>query len=94
MDHLMENRKIMLVLDLDNTILHCLEAKVDDPAVPRNLTDFFEITYMDTLLVVKMRKYLREFLSAVLPLYEIFIYTKGTRTYSERICQHIRETYT
>lgn len=58
-DRLMEHRKIILILDLDNTILHCLETTVHDSSVPSNITDCFHIVYMDTLLVVKMRKYLR-----------------------------------
>jgi len=58
-DRLMENRKIILILDLDNTILHCLETTVHDASLPTNIVDCFHIVYMETLLVVKMRKYLR-----------------------------------
>lgn len=89
---LKEKRKIMLILDLDNTILHCLETTTAEQVPP--LREYFCITAGDILLIVKMRAYLREFLAAVMPLYEVYIYTKGTRMYAESICDHIRSSYT
>jgi TFIIF-interacting CTD phosphatase-like protein len=58
-ERLKENKKIILILDLDNTILHCMETSIYDTTVPINIPDSFYIIYMETLLVIKMRKYLR-----------------------------------
>ena len=36
---------------------------------------------------------MREFLEKVLPRFDIYIYTKGTREYAEKICEHFRVVY-
>lgn len=41
-------------------------------------------------IVVKMRPYIKEFLYTVSKLFEVYIYTKGTRIYADEICRWIR----
>ena len=43
--------------------------------------------------VMKLRPYLKEFLEAIIPHYEVFVYTKGTRLYAEMVCLAIRERF-
>ena len=46
-------------------------------------------TKMDFLLV-KMRPYIKEFLYIISRLFEVYIYTKGTRIYADEICRWVR----
>jgi len=40
--------------------------------------------------MVKIRPYFREFLFVVCKLFEVYVYTKGTRLYADEICKWIR----
>lgn len=41
-------------------------------------------------MIVKMRPFLKEFLFVVQKLFEVYIYTKGTRIYADEICRWVR----
>lgn len=70
-------RKLILILDLDQTIIHT--------SVSERPSDFrFSIGGCD--FYVKYRPFLRSFLRKVSKLYEIHIYTMGAREYAEMIC--------
>ena len=44
-------------------------------------------------IVVKMRQNFGLFLKTIVQLYEIYIYTKGTRDYAEAVCECVRKQY-
>lgn len=41
-------------------------------------------------IIIKMRPYLKEFLLVVAKFFEVYVYTKGTRSYADGICRWIR----
>ena len=41
-------------------------------------------------IIVKMRPYFKEFLFTVSRLFEVYVYTKGTRIYADEICRWVR----
>lgn len=44
-------------------------------------------------MIIKMRPYLKEFLKKILPLYDVYVYTKATREYAQSACKYIRTAY-
>ncbi|ETP36332.1 hypothetical protein F442_15704 [Phytophthora nicotianae P10297] len=89
-------KKLSLVLDLDHTLLHAV--RVDDVVGEIKQTDdihFFFIPGLAQQHVVKLRPGLTEFLTELSALYDLFIYTHGTRLYAEQIVKIIDpdETY-
>ncbi|CAI5708459.1 unnamed protein product [Peronospora farinosa] len=89
-------KKLSLVLDLDHTLLHAV--RVDDVVGEIVKTDgihFFFIPGLAQQHVVKLRPGLTEFLTELSVLYDLFIYTHGTRLYAEQIVKIIDpdETY-
>jgi RNA polymerase II subunit A-like phosphatase len=85
-DQLLHHKKLSLVLDLDHTLVHAT-------ADPR-ASQYEDREDVRTLLLptenghimhhrVKLRPHLKEFLEQ--PLYEITVYTAGTRLYAEQI---------
>lgn len=77
---LRNNRKMILILDLDQTILHTTveECNCD-----------FKFTTEALSFYVKLRPHLQKFLRAASKLFEMHIYTMGTREYAKAICEHI-----
>ncbi|KAL3666784.1 hypothetical protein V7S43_008404 [Phytophthora oleae] len=89
-------KKLSLVLDLDHTLLHAV--RVDDVVGEITKSDdiyFFFIPGLAQQHVVKLRPGLTEFLTELSALYDLFIYTHGTRLYAEQIVKIIdpEETY-
>ncbi|KAK1947742.1 RNA polymerase II subunit A C-terminal domain phosphatase [Phytophthora citrophthora] len=89
-------KKLSLVLDLDHTLLHAV--RVDDVVGEITKSDdiyFFFIPGLAQQHVVKLRPGLTEFLTELSALYDLFIYTHGTRLYAEQIVKIIDpdETY-
>ncbi|KAG7397355.1 RNA polymerase II [Phytophthora boehmeriae] len=83
-------KKLSLVLDLDHTLLHAV--RVDDVVDEIKKTDdiyFFFIPGLSQQHVVKLRPGLTDFLSELSVLYDLFIYTHGTRLYAEQIVKII-----
>ncbi|KAJ0404314.1 hypothetical protein P43SY_003227 [Pythium insidiosum] len=90
----LQAKKLSLVLDLDHTLLHAVRvsdvvgeiAKTDD-------THFFFIPGLPHQEhVVKLRPGLATFLKELSTLYDLFIYTHGTRLYAEEIAKIIDPT--
>ena len=98
---LLASKKLSLVVDLDQTIIH---ATVDptvaewksDPDNPNyeSLQDVREFQLLDdgpggrgTWYYIKFRPGLQQFLENVAALYEMHIYTMGTRAYAQHIAQ-------
>ena len=100
---LLKHRKLTLVVDLDQTIIHaCIEPTVGewqrDPTSPNYeaVKDVVAFQLNDDAprglaskcwYYIKMRPGLREFLSKVSELYELHVYTMGTRAYALSIAK-------
>jgi RNA polymerase II subunit A-like phosphatase len=92
---LLDHKKLCLVLDLDHTLVHAtgdprarthylnrqdvrtviLPVMMDEPWMPPRFMQHY----------VKLRPHLKEFLLEAQPLYEISVYTAGTRFYAEHV---------
>ncbi len=100
---LLKHRKLSLVVDLDQTIIHaCIEPTVgdwqDNPNSPNHeaVKDVAKFQLKDEGVrglasacwyYIKMRPGLKEFLSKVAELYELHVYTMGTRAYAMNIAK-------
>ena len=100
---LLQHRKLSLVVDLDQTIIHaCIEPTIGewqkDPTSPNYeaVKDVRSFQLTDDGVrglasgcwyYIKMRPGLREFLSKVAEMYELHVYTMGTRAYAKHIAE-------
>lgn len=75
-------KKLILVLDLDQTILHTV---CDAPS----LRDTIHFRIDDSEYCVKLRPGLRRMLDKISKMYEIHVYTMGTREYAKKITEAI-----
>ena len=100
---LLEHRKLSLVVDLDQTIIHaCIDPTVgewqNDPTNPNHeaVRDVQSFQLNDDgprgmasgcSYYIKMRPNLRQFLTNIAKLYELHVYTMGTRAYAMNIAR-------
>lgn len=79
-DKLFAEKKLILILDLDQTILHT-----------NDRVSFCDFTFNlnNRIHYVKLRNNLDQFLEEISSLYEIHVYTMGTREYAKLICDYI-----
>ncbi|KAL6866431.1 CTD phosphatase Fcp1 [Amphichorda felina] len=100
---LLKNRKLSLVVDLDQTIIHaCIDPTVgewqSDPNNPNHdaVKDVKSFQLSDDgprgitsgcTYYIKLRPGLREFLEEVSNMYELHVYTMGTRAYAQNIAR-------
>ena len=98
----LEKKKLILLLDLDNTIIH-----TSSLAIPPNHLENLKNTYknyfekipiqnefgMINYIFVKFRPFLKTFLKNIKNKYEIFIYTLGTNEYASSIIQYINTNF-
>ena len=100
---LLEHRKLSLVVDLDQTIIHaCIDPTVgewqNDPTNPNHdaVKDVQSFQLNDDgprglasgcSYYIKMRPNLRQFLTNIAKLYELHVYTMGTRAYAMNIAK-------
>ncbi|GAB9474725.1 Tfiif-interacting ctd phosphatase [Globisporangium polare] len=84
-------KKLSLVLDLDHTLLHAVRVTDVVGEIPKTEdTFYFYIPGMNGQQhVVKFRPGLDTFLRELSALYDLFIYTHGTRLYAEQIASII-----
>lgn len=95
-DLLIAERRLSLLLDLDQTLIHATV----DPMVgewlnnPSNenypkLTEVHQFQLPESPLVyyIKLRAYTREFLERMNKIFEMHIYTMGTRTYAHAVAK-------
>ena len=97
---LLRNRKLILVVDLDQTIIHaCIEPTIGewrDPSNPNHnaVKDVKSFQLNDDgprglasgcTYYIKLRPGLLEFLQEIAQMYELHVYTMGTRAYAESI---------
>ncbi|KAJ1980448.1 CTD phosphatase Fcp1 [Dimargaris verticillata] len=93
---LLRERRLSLIVDLDLTIIHAKTSREPltqwlDQCPPdiRNDIGCFRLPHDPFLYYVKMRPGLRDFLTEVAKLYELHIYTMGTRSYAEQVAKLI-----
>ncbi|CAI2362198.1 unnamed protein product [Moneuplotes crassus] len=94
-DSLLKERKLTLILDLDNTILHSTTgaAKDHDPKFFGRVfpgKNIFQLPVKPEEGIVtqtKIRPFLKEFIQMVSPLFKIYIYTMGNRSYANLVAK-------
>lgn len=100
---LLQQRKLSLVVDLDQTIIHaCIDPTIGEWQNDESNPNFGALRDVKRFQLeeghaggvargcyyyIKMRPGLREFLSAIAELYELHVYTMGTRTYATNIAK-------
>ncbi len=92
----LKQRKLALVLDLDETILHSMSGRAEDTpamrAVARRLKDI-GASYSSEILIgefiTKLRPGAREFLAKVNEKFSIYVHTKGKKGYKKWLLSEI-----
>ena len=96
---LLSKNKLILILDLDNTILHANEMSDLELGQLLRIRAYFIIQKIEQdnegkirqdFVLIKFRPYFKEFLYIINKLFEVYIYTKGTRIYADQICKWVR----
>lgn len=82
--------RLTLVLDLDETLVHCTVEQIPNP----DLT--FPVTFNGTFYQVYVRKrpYLDEFLATVAKSFEVIVFTASQKVYAETLLNRLDETRT
>ena len=99
-DTYLNKQKLILLLDLDNTIIHTYTSKLRLPdSQIKNLRDLYKTYFAkvpikneinrNDIILVKFRPFLKTFLKNIQNKYEIYIYTHGTKEYATGIIQYI-----
>lgn len=80
-----------MILDLDQTIVHAsCDKRVGEFIKEENINDIREFQLPDnTTYYIKLRPGLDKFLKEIEQLYELHIYTMGTRDYAESVAKEI-----
>ena len=83
---LREQSRLILVLDLDQTLLHTVTGVMEGDGLNR---------FPQANFTTCLRPYLSHFLDSVKEKYEMYVYTMGTRPYAELMCSLIdpHQTY-
>ena len=98
----LNNEKLILFLDLDNTIIHTSPIKIAQDEINKlqeTYKEYFakvpiknEFKGKDIILV-KFRPFLKTFLKNIKNKYEIYIYTQGTKEYATGIIQYVNSNF-
>lgn len=93
-----ESAKLILLLDLDNTILHCyMENKMNEEQ-ERALKETFPndieiIQWRNFRGIIKFRPFLNDFLRSICDKYSIYVYTAGTVDYARGIIETVNRRF-
>ncbi|KAG0232037.1 Carboxy-terminal domain (CTD) phosphatase [Actinomortierella wolfii] len=94
-DRLIREGKLSLIVDLDQTLIHATVGKaVDDwinaqgGTLPKDIK-MFPLNDSPTPYYIKLRPHLEKFLKGVTQMYELHVYTMGTRKYAESVAKAI-----
>ncbi|KAL1197660.1 RNA polymerase II C-terminal domain phosphatase-like 5 [Cardamine amara subsp. amara] len=93
----LNEKKLHLVLDLDNTLLHTIKVQCLSDAEKYLLEEASSTTREDVLkmklqineYLIKLRPLLRDFLKEANELFTMYVYTNGTRSYATAILELI-----
>ncbi|KAG0054606.1 Carboxy-terminal domain (CTD) phosphatase [Gryganskiella cystojenkinii] len=94
MNRLLEEGKLSLIVDLDQTLIHAtVGAAIDEwmnaqGEMPRDIR-MFPLPDAATPYYIKLRPHLEDFLKKISRLYELHIYTMGTRKYADAVANAI-----
>lgn len=90
-DTFLDNRKLIVLLDLDNTILHSQQASPSTifEFMSKNKDQNVKHLILDNScnLIVKIRPNFIEFGKKLNESFEVYVYTFGTRSYAEKVIQ-------
>ncbi|KAI8882516.1 hypothetical protein K501DRAFT_333962 [Backusella circina FSU 941] len=88
---LLKSRKLSLIVDLDQTVLHATWEPTMNEWVKDSRKDIRHFTLPGSSHVyhIKLRPGLEDFLLEMSKIYEMHIYTMGTRTYAEAVVNEI-----
>ena len=101
-ENYLTSKKLILLLDLDNTILHCASVLIEKEQV-KSLMEKYKL-YLSKIpiknalnrydgILIKFRPYLKTFLKNIKNKFEIFIYTQATKEYATGIIQFINKNF-
>ncbi|XP_047337494.1 RNA polymerase II C-terminal domain phosphatase-like 4 [Impatiens glandulifera] len=84
--NLIEKKKLSLILDLDNTLIHSISfddfLKEDHTRDSKSLKEKGIVTSQKRKILTKIRPYVTCFLKEMSKLFELYIYTLGSRSYA------------
>jgi RNA polymerase II subunit A-like phosphatase len=89
---ILSENKLILVLDLDNTLIHATTNPAYSMTVPGLNSEYFEVNISGSTFYVKLRPNLHDFLQALSCYYKIYIFTAATKPYALAILQIIDPT--
>jgi FCP1-like phosphatase family protein len=91
---LREARKLALIVDLDQTLVHTVTDPTIETWVENGTPEIFTIRCPDhpARYFTKVRPYAREFLQSINKLYEMHVFTLGTRLYALEIIKILDPT--
>ena len=82
-------RKLSLVLDLDNTLLHTASHPGGAAFAQQRNTAVYDLQHRRQQLLTCLRPGLADFLTSMSSLYEMYVYTAGDRSYVEAVARLI-----
>lgn len=86
---LVVQKRLILLLDLDNTVVHSIQVSkeyMEEFVNSKKEEDVYGFELENgTCMLTKLRPHFWEFYSKISSLFEIYIYTFGTRAYAERV---------
>ena len=96
----LSEKKLILLLDLDNTILHTCSIPLSEDEITSLKNQYNDYIgkiglkkeygpFSYDKIIVKFRPHLKEFLSLISDKYQIYTYTHGTKSYATGIIQYI-----
>ncbi|XP_047314314.1 RNA polymerase II C-terminal domain phosphatase-like 4 [Impatiens glandulifera] len=84
--NLIEKKKLSLILDLDNTLIHTISfddfLKEDHTRDSKSLSEKGIVTFKKRKILAKIRPFVTYFLEEVSKLFELYIYTLGSQSYA------------
>ncbi|CAO3624323.1 unnamed protein product [Cunninghamella blakesleeana] len=89
---LLQERKLILVVDLDQTIIHVTCERKDNHSNNINVVEDirqFQLSESDYIYYLKLRPGLQDILSKLSKLYELYVYTMGTQEYAKAILKEV-----
>ncbi|KAF9924407.1 Carboxy-terminal domain (CTD) phosphatase [Linnemannia zychae] len=93
-DRLLDEGKLSLIVDLDQTLIHATVGPAIDEwinsqgGMPKDVK-MFPLPDSTTPYYIKLRPHLERFLQKISALYELHIYTMGTRNYASAVAKAI-----